>query len=59
MFGEDTCRVRKDHSATNLNASRNKLSLAIVSHQKDKLSLKKRLFKAALNIDYLKKLLKI
>ncbi|ERJ81473.1 hypothetical protein HMPREF1988_02010 [Porphyromonas gingivalis F0185] len=29
-----------------------------VSGHKDKLSLRKRLFKAALNIDYLKKLLK-
>ncbi|KGN83188.1 transposase [Porphyromonas sp. COT-290 OH860] len=36
-----------------------KFTLAIVSQYKDKLSLHKRLFKAALNIDYLKKLLKI
>ncbi|AIJ35745.1 transposase [Porphyromonas gulae] len=36
-----------------------KFALAIVSGHKDKLSLRKRLFKAALNIDYLKKLLKI
>ncbi|MCE8171780.1 ISAs1 family transposase, partial [Porphyromonas gingivalis] len=54
----DTCRARKDYSATNLNTLR-KFALAIVSGHKDKLSLRKRLFKAALNIDYLKKLLKI
>ena len=46
------------YSATNLNTLR-KFALAIVSGHKDKLSLRKRLFKAALNIDYLKKLLKI
>lgn len=57
-FREDACRARKDHSATNLNTLR-KFALAIVSQQKDRLSLKKRLFKAALNIEYLKKLLKI
>ncbi|ATS05723.1 hypothetical protein CS387_01100 [Porphyromonas gingivalis] len=57
-FREDTCRARKDYSATNLNTLR-KFALAIVSGHKDKLSLRKRLFKAALNMDYLKKLLKI
>ncbi|WP_152567907.1 ISAs1 family transposase, partial [Porphyromonas gulae] len=57
-FREDACRARKDYSATNPNTLR-KFALAIVSGHKDKLSLRKRLFKAALNIDYLKKLLKI
>ena len=57
-FREDACRARKDYSATNLNTLR-KFALAIVSGHKDKLSLRKRLFKAALNMDYLKKLLKI
>ena len=57
-FREDACRARKDYSATNLNTLR-KFALAIVSGHKDKLSLRNRLFKAALNIDYLKKLLKI
>lgn len=57
-FREDHCRARKDHSASNLNILR-KFALAIVSEQKDKLSLRKRLCKAALNINYLKKLLKI
>ena len=57
-FREDACRARKDYSATNLNTLR-KFALAIVSQYKDKVSLRKRLFKAALNMDYLKKLLKI
>ena len=57
-FREDACRAHKDYSATNLNTLR-KLALAIVSGHKDKLYLRKRLFKAALNIDYLKKLLQI
>lgn len=57
-FREDACRARKDYSATNLNMLR-KFALAIVFGHKDKLSLRNRLFKATLNIDYLKKLLKI
>ncbi len=59
FFREDACRGRKDYSFTNLNTLR-KFALAIVSGHKDKLSLRKRrLFNAALNIDYLKKLLKV
>ena len=54
IFREDACRARKDYSSTNLNTLR-KFALAIVSGHKDKLSLRKRLFKAALNIDDLKK----
>ena len=57
-FREDHCRVRKAYAAQNLNTIR-KLSLAIVSQRKDKLSIRKRLFTAALNINYLKELLKI
>ena len=57
-FREDACRACKDYSATNLNTLI-KFALAIVSRHKDKLSLRNRLFKAALNIDNLKKLLKI
>ena len=56
-FREDHCRARKAYAAQNLNAIR-KLTLAIVSQRKDKLSIRKRLFTAALNIDYLKELLK-
>ena len=57
-FREDHCRARKAYAAQNLNTIR-KLALAIVSQRKDKLSIRKRLFTAALNIDYLKELLKI
>ena len=57
-FREDHCRARKVYAAQNLNTIR-KLALAIVSQRKDKLSIRKRLFTAALNIDYLKELLKI
>ena len=57
-FREDACGARKDYSATNLNTLR-KFALAIVSQYKDKLSLRKSLFKTALNMDYPKKLLKI
>ena len=55
---EDHCRALKEYAATNLNTIR-KLALAIVSQQKDKLSIRKRFFTADLNIDYLKELLKI
>ena len=51
--------VLRGERGSNVPALPDKLALAIVSQQKDKLSLRKRLFKAALNIDYLKKLLKI
>ena len=57
-FREDHCRARKAYAAQNLNTIR-KLALAIVSQRKDKLSIRKRLFIAALNIDYPKELLKI
>ena len=46
-FREDYCRARKAYAAQNLNAIR-KLTLAIVSQKKDKLSIRKRLFTAAL-----------
>ena len=57
-FREDHCRARKAYAAQNLNTIR-KLALAIVSQKKDKLSIRKRLFTAALNVDYIKELLKI
>ena len=57
-FREDYCRARKAYAAQNLNTIR-KLALTIVSQRKDKLSIRKRLFTAALNINYLKELLKI
>lgn len=51
--------VLRGERGSNVPTLPDKLALAIVSQQKDKLSLRKRFFKAALNIDYLKKLLKI
>lgn len=55
-FKEDDCRARKGYSSQNLSVIR-KVALHIISEQKDKLSLEKRLYKAALDINYLKKLL--
>jgi predicted transposase YbfD/YdcC len=57
-FREDACRARAGYASQNLSILR-KMALHIVSEQKDKLSLKKRLYKAALDIEYLKKLMKI
>lgn len=57
-FKEDARRARTGHSSQNLSVLR-KMALHIVSEQKDKLSIKKRLYKAALDMNYLKKLLKI
>lgn len=57
-FKEDACRARTGYASQNLSALR-KMALHIVSEQKDKLSIKKRLYKAALDMRYLKKLLKI
>lgn len=55
-FKEDKCRVRKGFASQNLPVLR-KIALHIISEQKDKLSMKRRLYKAALDINYLKKLL--
>lgn len=55
-FKEDECRARKGFASQNLSVLR-KIALHIVSEQKDKLSMKRRLYKAALDINYLKKLL--
>jgi hypothetical protein len=58
-FKEDTCRAGAGYYASqNLSAVR-KMSMHIVSEQKNKLGLKKRLYKVALDIGYLKKLIKI
>lgn len=57
-FKEDACRARKGFASQNLSVLR-KVALHIVSGQKDKLSMKKRLYKAALDLNYLRKLLKI
>ena len=55
-FKEDECRARMGFTSQNLSVLR-KIALHIVSEQKDKLSMKRRLYKAALDINYLKKLL--
>lgn len=57
-FKEDASRARKGYAAENLSVMR-KMALQIVAQQKDKLSMKKRLYKAALDITYLKKMIKI
>ncbi|MDO4790272.1 MAG: ISAs1 family transposase [Porphyromonas sp.] len=56
IFSEDGCRARTGYSSINLNVLR-KYALAILAQQKDKLSKPKRMFTAALNPQYLKKLL--
>jgi predicted transposase YbfD/YdcC len=55
-FKEDSCRARSGYAPQNLSVLR-KMALQIVSNQKDKLSIKKRTYKAALDIGYLKKLI--
>lgn len=57
-FKEDACRARKGFASQNLSVLR-KVALHIVSEQKDKLSMKRRLYKAALDINYLRKLLQL
>lgn len=54
-FGEDAFRAGKDHSVINVNALR-KCGLVLVSNKKDWLSVNKRRFKAALNMNYFKEL---
>lgn len=57
-FNEDQCRARTGNAPENLSLIR-KLSLQIISNAKDKLSLKKRQYKAAINTEYMKILLGI
>lgn len=57
-FKEDECRAGTGYASQNLSVLR-KMALHIVSEQKGKLSIKKRLYKAALDIGHLKRLLKI
>jgi predicted transposase YbfD/YdcC len=56
-FREDACRVRAGYASQNLSIVR-KMALHIVAEAKDGLSVRKRLYKAALDTDYLKRLLK-
>jgi predicted transposase YbfD/YdcC len=55
-FREDACRAREGNAPLNLSTLR-KFTLQLLSSQKDKLSLKKRQYKAALDIGYLKKII--
>jgi predicted transposase YbfD/YdcC len=55
-FREDDCRARQENAPTNLSTIR-KFALQIISNQKDKLSMKKRQYKAALDLMYLKKII--
>jgi predicted transposase YbfD/YdcC len=55
-FKEDDCRARMENAPLNLSTMR-KFALQILANQKDKLSLKKRQYKAALDIRYLKKII--
>ncbi|GHT02218.1 hypothetical protein AGMMS49525_05390 [Bacteroidia bacterium] len=57
-FKEDACRARTGYASLNLSTVR-KFALQILSDIKDRHSLKKRQYKAALDIGYLKKILKI
>ena len=55
-FREDDCRVRLENAPVNLSTLR-KFALQLLSNQKDKLSLKKKQYKAALDVNYLKKII--
>lgn len=56
-FKEDMCRVRTGNAPENLSAIR-KLALQLITRMDDKLSMKKRQYKAALDSAYMKKLIK-
>ena len=55
-FKEDACRVRSGNAPENLSTVR-KLTLQILTRMDDKLSVKKRQYKAALDANYIKKLI--
>jgi len=57
-FKEDMCRARTGNAPENLSAIR-KLALQIITNCDDKLSMKKRQYKAALDTKYMKKLIGI
>ena len=56
-FKEDACRAREGNAPLNLSSVR-KFALQLLTKQNDKLSLKKRQYKAALDVKYLKKIVK-
>ena len=55
-FKEDACRAREGNAPLNLSTLR-KFALQLLTNQKDKLSLKKRQYKAALDVGYLKNII--
>lgn len=57
-FKEDACRARTGYAPENLSAIR-KLALQIIAKAEDKLSIKKRQYKAALDSEYMIKLIKV
>jgi predicted transposase YbfD/YdcC len=57
-FKEDMCRARAGNAPENL-ATLRKFALQILTNVKDNLSLKKRQYKAALDMEYMKKILLI
>lgn len=57
-FGEDACRARSQNAPENLNVLR-KIALQRITQMKDKLSKKKRRYRASLNNGYLKQVLNI
>ena len=57
-FQEDACRARSENAPENLNILR-KIALQRITQRKDKLSKKKRRYRASLNNDYLKEVLNI
>lgn len=57
-FNEDANRSRSGNAPQNLNILR-KMALHRISRMKDKLSLKKRRFRASMNVEYLKKVIDI
>lgn len=57
-FNEDACRARCGNAPENLNILR-KFALLKIKQPKDKLSLKKRRFRASLNLEYLEKVLNL
>ncbi|KAA6314806.1 hypothetical protein EZS27_034634, partial [termite gut metagenome] len=55
-FKEDACRAGVGNAPLNLSTMR-KFALQLLSNMKDKHSLKKRQYKAALDMEYMKKIL--
>jgi hypothetical protein len=55
-FNEDNCRTGENNAPENLSTIR-KLAPRIIANANDELSLKKRQYKAALDINYMKSLI--